>query len=1142
MFTRMMILVAAMMATVAVQAQTGCDVTLPWSDNFDSYTTTGGSSMPTCWNRVAPFQATSSSAVVPNLATAYNHGTVLNFMGQASSSDGTGTMKIATPKILAPLNALEISFEVYKSGLTVYLATDPSDATTYTLVGSYSPGWVWTTYEIRTDTLSGVPSAQGYLVFCGHYGSSGYSTAYLDNLNVVALNSCERPSEVTVESVGPTSVTLSWPAVSGVSSYLVHYGTTDTLTNAYQETATGNSITIDDLLPGTDYYVWVQSLCSETTESDPRTTTFTTQLSCYSLVNLQQVSAGFNAASFAWEFDSRGNSASGVWTVLRDLTDTTEMDEWSTGDMSHFVSDLDPSHLYEIDFYTICGEDTSAVITRQIVFKVCGESELANLAHNYDMHPVPVGFNYGYAQMMYPSEVFLDMDTIRGIALHRYMLGSSAVSVTRTLSIWMHNTSDTSHNSVVPVTGMTQVVSDSSYTFPVQEWDTIYFSTPFVYIPGSNVLLTIDDNTGTHVGTSAAQWMWHEQSWKTLYKNDDNTNPNPVSISGVTHSQRCPDMHFVGNCNTDMSCVAPIIAVTEVDSNNAVVSWVETSGSGYRVEYRTAGSTAWTLAEIAVNTPVTITGLTPASHYEVRVGVMCDGDMVRYSDIATFTTECALMHLPFHFTQTDMLAAYYNGFTSCWNWSQYFFRHRLADSNRGTVYNAGNGEWFMLPAIAEPLQGARLRTWAGSSDHGYFKVGVASNESCSDVVWIDTIEVEASNVNTSHNEYISYLDRYTGTGNRVVVSPIVNNNYHFMYFFDFHVEEIENCRPVVDLTLESITASSLTVGWTPVGGATSWAVYVDGIQVGTATGTPSYTVTGLAPYTDYEISVRTLCEGGDTSDAVSGGFRTACDGEQCFITVNGVASSGEGWKGGYLVIMADSTIEVGTMKMLNGSTLERTFSVCADMELSFHWFSGNADQECSFTITNAYGQVLYEAVNALNLGRDFLVADSICDSVNVNPNPPTPVYYLVTVEYDHMLGTVTGDGTYPAGTLVTLTATPNDDCSFIGWSDGTTEAVYSFTLNSNVTLTANFVQNSGIGMVNGSSVTLSPNPATERVTLTGIEGAATVTLIDLNGRRRGEWRTESGELTIDVSGMVRGTYFVRIVGERSCAVRKLMVR
>ena len=782
------------------------------------------------------------------------------------------------------------------------------------------------------------------------------------------------------------------------------------------------------------------------------------------------------------------------------------------------------------------------MITRQIVFKVCGESELANLAHNYDMHPVPVGYNYGYSQMMYPSEVFLDMDTIRGIALHRYMLGSSAVSVTRTLSIWMHNTSDTSHNSAVSVTGMTQVVSDSSYTFPVQEWDTIYFSTPFVYVPGSNVLLTIDDNTGSHVGTSAAQWMWHEQSWKTLYKNDDNTNPNPVSISGVTHSQRCPDMHFVGNCNTDMSCVAPIIAVTEVDSNNAVVSWVETSGSGYRVEYRSAGSTAWTLAEIAVNTPVTITGLTPASHYEMRVGVMCDGDMVRYSDIATFTTECALMHLPFHFTQTDMLAAYYNGFTPCWNWSQYFFRHRLADSNRGTVYNAGNGEWFMLPAIAEPLQGARLRTWAGSSDHGYFKVGVASNESCSDVVWIDTIEVEASNVNTSHNEYISYLDRYTGTGNRVVVSPIVNNNYHFMYFFDFHVEEIEACRPAVDLTLESNTASSLTVGWTPMGGATSWAVYVDGIQVGTATGTSTYTVTGLAPYTDYEISVRTLCEGGDTSDAVSGGFRTACDGEQCFITVNGVASSGEGWKGGYLVIMADSTVEVGTMKMLNGSTLERTFSVCADMELSFHWFSGNADQECSFTITNAYGQVLYDAVNALNLGRDFLVADSICDSVNVNPNPPTPVYYLVTVEYDHMLGTVTGDGTYPAGTLVTLTATPNDDCSFIGWSDGTTEAVYSFTLNSNVTLTANFVQNSGIGMVNGSSVTLSPNPATERVTLTGIEGAATVTIIDLNGRKSGEWRTESGELTIDVSGMVRGTYFVRIVGERSCAVRKLMVR
>lgn len=1143
MFTRWLLLAATMVFSVGAMAQ-GSSVTLPWSENFDSYTTTGGATMPTGWNRVAPFQAVSSSAVCPNLTTASSHGTVLQFMGQGSSYDGTpsGVMKIATPLIPAPLNAIEISFQVYKSGLTVYLATDPTDESTYTLVGSYSPGWSWTTVEVRTDTLTGAATGQGYIVFCGNFGASGYSTAYVDNLSVVSLNNCERPTEVSVDNITPTSAVLSWPAVAGVTSYLVYYGTSDNMTAASQETVSGTSLLVDELEPGTDYYVWVKSICGPTSESDARTTTFTTQLSCYSMVGLQQVSAGFDAASFAWEFDARGNSATSVWTVLHDLTDNSEVGEASTGEMSHFVYGLDATHEYMIDFYTICGDDTAVAITLPVVFKVCGESALASLAHNYDMHPVPVGYNYGYAQMMYPADVFLDMDTIRGIALHRYLLGSGAVGVTRTLSIWMHNTADTMHNSAVSVTGMTQVVSDSSYTFPVQEWDTIYFSTPFVYTPGSNVILTIDDNTGSHVGTSAAQWMWHEQGWKTIYKNHDNTNPNPASVTGVTYTQRCPDMHFVGSCNTDMSCVAPIVAVSEVDSNNAVVNWIENSTNAYRVEYRTAGSAAWALAQIAYSSPVMLTDLQPATHYEVRVGVVCSDDDVRYSDLVTFTTECALMHIPFHFNQSDMLAAYYNGFTPCWHWSQYFFRHRLTDSNRGTVYNAGNGEWFMLPPIAEPLQGARLRTWAGSSDHGYIKVGIAGNENCSDVVWLDTIEVEPSDVNTSHTEYIAYLDGYTGTGNRVVVSPIVNNDYHYMFFFDFHVEEIEDCRPPVNLTLDSATATTLSVSWTPVGVATSWAVYVNGTQVGTASSTPHYTVNNRTPYTDYEVSVRALCGGGDTSNAVSAVFRTGCDGEQCTFTVSGVASSGEGWKGGYLVIMADSTVHVGTMKMLNGSTLDRTFSVCADMELSFHWMSGNADQECSFTITNANGQTLYTAVNALNLGRNFFVADSICDTLHVTPEPPAPVYYLVTVDYDHMRGEVTGEGTYLAGTQVTLRATPYEGYTFTGWGDGTTSAVYTFTLNSNVTLTANFESNSGIDQVGGMSLSLAPNPASGVVTVSGFDGMATVTFVDLNGREVYRKEAVSAGEKINLEKISQGVYFVRIVNAAGYAVGKLVVR
>lgn len=1143
---RLLLFVAAMLPA-ALFAQTGCDITLPWSENFDSYTTTGGSTMPTCWNRVAPFQATSSSAVVPNLTTAYGHGTVLNFMGQGGSNDGTGTMKIATPLIPAPLNGLELSFAVYKSGLTVYLATNPSDESTYTLVGSYSPGWVWTTYEVRTDTLTGAPSAQGYLVFCGTYGTSGYSTAYLDDLTVSVLNSCDRPLTVNVELVGTTTATLSWTAVEGVTSYRVSYDTVNDIADAATQNVGTTDIQLTDLEPGSTYYVWVQSLCDNGV-SDPRSTTFTTELSCYPIVNLQLLSAIGDAASFQWEFDSRGNIADGVWVILRDLTDSTvsDIEEYSIGATYQFFTNLDPTHEYLAIFRTLCNNDTASEVSMPIVFRNCGETEVSTAVNDKSSDfPLNFVYNYSYSQMLYPAGIFFGMDSIIGIVVHRDT-ASMGVAGARTLSIWMGNSTLAANTSSVSVAGMTHVAS-GSHGFPAQEWDTVLFSTPFLYNGSSNVRVVIVDSTGMASGSFSAcpRWRYHDADWSTYYDFNDNNAYNPSSLNTTRNLQKLADMHFLGQCNNDNSCVAPVAAMTSVDTTHAEIEWFGGVGNVWVVEYRTLGSTVWMVADTVMSTTYLLSGLNPSTRYEARVGVLCDMQTL-YSGVVEFTTECTLMHLPFHFTQNDMVAAYMAGFTDCWNWSQYFFRTRLSLSHRGTVYNAGNGEWFMLPAIAEPLQGARLRTWASSSDHGYIKVGIASESNCSDVVWVDTIEVMAGNPNEDHVEYIAYLDSYTGTGDRVVVSPIVNNNYHYIYFFDFHVEPIEGCRPAVGLALNSADAQSLTFHWTPVGAASSWAVYVNGTQVGTATGTPSYTATGLTAYTDYEVSVRGLCDDGDTSDAVTAVFRTGCEGEQCTFTVNGVASSGEGWKGGFLEIVADSTIVVGTVKMLNGSTTVQNFSVCADMELTFNWYSGNADEECSFSITNANGHVLYSTSEATYIGQAFYVTDTICGG-GETPYPPVPVNYTVTVNYDATRGTVTGAGTFPEGTAVTLTATSNPGYHFAGWSNGTTDSVYNFLLVSDVTLTADFQENSnqnpeGIEEVADVALTLTPNPASYRVTLTGFDGRATVSIIDLNGREVYRQEAVAEGETIDLAKMAKGVYFVRMVNATSHAVAKLVVR
>jgi chitodextrinase len=82
----------------------------------------------------------------------------------------------------------------------------------------------------------------------------------------------------------------------------------------------------------------------------------------------------------------------------------------------------------------------------------------------------------------------------------------------------------------------------------------------------------------------------------------------------------------------------------------------------------------------------------------------------------------------------------------------------------------------------------------------------------------------------------------------------------------------------------------------------------------------------------------------------------------------------------------------------------------------------------------------------------------------------------------------------------------------------------------------------GIDDVDSESISLYPNPASSTVTLTGVEGEATVTVVDMNGRELYKLQTTNYQLTIDVSQLSQGAYFVRITGERVNAIRKLIVR
>ncbi len=82
-----------------------------------------------------------------------------------------------------------------------------------------------------------------------------------------------------------------------------------------------------------------------------------------------------------------------------------------------------------------------------------------------------------------------------------------------------------------------------------------------------------------------------------------------------------------------------------------------------------------------------------------------------------------------------------------------------------------------------------------------------------------------------------------------------------------------------------------------------------------------------------------------------------------------------------------------------------------------------------------------------------LTANTTC-TATFNSNVPIPHYHLSLLTEGDGVGTVSGAGSYPAGSTVTLTATPNEGSTFVGWSGGCSNIM---TLSSDMTCTATFM-------------------------------------------------------------------------------------
>lgn len=169
------------------------------------------------------------------------------------------------------------------------------------------------------------------------------------------------------------------------------------------------------------------------------------------------------------------------------------------------------------------------------------------------------------------------------------------------------------------------------------------------------------------------------------------------------------------------------------------------------------------------------------------------------------------------------------------------------------------------------------------------------------------------------------------------------------------------------------------------------------------------------------------------------------------------------------------------------------------------------------------GQEIWVAIRHFNCTDQFiLLVDDIEFTVD---DGPILLEFTLTVTCDPAQGQVTGNGTYVAGSEVSVEAIPNEGFVFDHWNDNVTDNPRRVIMNENIDLEAFFKQ-TGVDEEGVALMHIHPNPAKETLHIEGLEVDTEVQIYNNLGALV-KTVNVGAEQEIDVSHLPVGLYFVR---------------
>ncbi len=942
------------------------DADNPFIENFDATTFPPTS----CWDNIA--------------ADSYKWTRNMSYSktGAASAYSGYyGDIYLVMPELAIAEGGtdVQLTFWSYNSYSSSY------DKNSVVLLNGDNETEIWTTASVTQSWVESIVDLSEYkgqtIRLAFKYEGDDAHGWYVDSVKVAFVEACPKPTNLTAQNPGSTSVALRWYVNGDETAWQISTGDDenpiDVVADDVSRTHTvigGNIVTyLDYTLTGldaeTEYTVKVRANCgAEDGVSDwSNSVVFTTLASCLAPDALDVAGITAHEAEVSW-------NGSGESYVVSYRTAA-----YMNGIEEEFGSSIPTGWENKTGLLSSIMEGADFSSSTQWAF---GSNN--NVFDNHARINIYGGSRYGWLitpSLEVPSGATFTFD----LALTAYS-GSGAASGTcdddrfvvlayvnnawTILREWNNSGAVDVYNEI-PTAGETVTIDIADYVG--QNVKFAFYGESTINNNGDNNLHI--DNVA--IGTPVAAGDWDEVS--TSEFSTPLTDLTPETKYEFKVKAICDEDNNVESeysepefFTTTEACPVPTVLTATATNNSAELGWTANAGeSAWTVYYKKADNPDFTAVSVTEN-PYTVEPLDAATEYVFYVEANCsETETSEPSTTFSFTTPCEAQDITYTYDFEDAAPFI------CWTPIAGAAVVNGNSAHEGSNYLKFSGttsNMIALPQFSNATNTLRLEFWTRPEDRTYpscgsFSVGYMTDlEDASSFVAVATY---------AYNDWTSNIyEKKTVDFNEAPANAYIAMRQHdcaynyYWYVDDVTVKEMPSCPAPTGLTVSYTGGDEATVSWTSE--ATAWNLDVNGTVI-PVTENP-YTLTDLTLATDYDVKVQAVC-GSEVSEWTSTkSFTTdACmPAELTVVNYELTDAYGDGWNGNAIKVKNANCEEIGSLTIANGASASGTLRICGDY-LSFEWKVGSYPGEASWSFTDANGNPLFSGTGSTNMATGDVI-------------------------------------------------------------------------------------------------------------------------------------------------------------------------